>query len=669
MQLFDLIGNISIDGMEKLSGGLNSLGSQLQSIGGGITAFGGALTGALTLPILGVTALGVKYNATMQSLQTDFKVLLGSQEKAVAMTDKLIKMGAATPFESQDLAQATKVLLSFGYTGENVLPIMSKLGDVSLGNNVAFQSLTRTMGQINALGKLQGGDLNQLIGQGWNPLNEISAKTGETMEQVRKRMSAGKVTYKEVEEALNAITSEGGSRFKGMEEGAKTFNGQLSTLKDNFNILVGDLTKPVFDKLTQILPKVISFMGGLSEKFKSLSPEIKTAILAFFGIVAAIGPIIVIVGGAITAIGLLVTAIGTIIPIITAITVPMVAAAGGVALVVAGFMALVGVIGGIMSNSTQLGAIFNSLQLVFATIKVAVMDVITNAWSKLQVAIVIVKDVFRQLALVIDPFIKQMLPIITPLIQQIVVAFGQFVNAGINSLIQSLYNLKAIWDGVFPSLLPIINVVFSAIKFTVVNALEIIKGAIQVATSVMKGNWSEAWNTIKSVLSNALVNIVSAVLSLNGKISSALHGIASSAYSSARSIGSSIIDGIVSALSAGLSWVRNKASEVASSAINAAKSALGIKSPSAVFKDIGDQITKGLVLGIDAESVKETMSELSNSMTLGFENKKSPSMLPSNSSNVNTFNFSINGNNIDANRLFNEFANKLKSKGVVLTNV
>jgi len=70
--------------------------------------------------------------------------------------------------------------------------------------------------------------------QGWNPLNEITKKTGETMEQVRKRMEAGKVSYKEVEQALIDVTSKGGQFYEGMAKGSQTLSGKISTLQDNF---------------------------------------------------------------------------------------------------------------------------------------------------------------------------------------------------------------------------------------------------------------------------------------------------------------------------------------------------------------------------------------------------------------------------------------------------
>lgn len=68
-----------------------------------------------------------------------------------------------------------------------------------------------------------------------------------------------------------------------------------------------------------------------------------------------------------------------------------------------------------------------------------------------------------------------------------------------------------------------------------------------------------------------------------------------------RSIGSNICDGIGSGINEGWSWLRNKASSVAKSLLDAAKSALGIHSPSRVFRDeVGKNIGYGIGEGIEA---------------------------------------------------------------------
>ena len=67
------------------------------------------------------------------------------------------------------------------------------LGDVSQGNKERFDSLTLAFAQVGSAGKLSGQDLLQFVNAGFNPLNEISKMTGESMAELKERMSAGGV--------------------------------------------------------------------------------------------------------------------------------------------------------------------------------------------------------------------------------------------------------------------------------------------------------------------------------------------------------------------------------------------------------------------------------------------------------------------------------------------
>ena len=64
-------------------------------------------------------------------------------------------------------------------------------------------------------------------------------------------------------------------------------------------------------------------------------------------------------------------------------------------------------------------------------------------------------------------------------------------------------------------------------------------------------------------------------------------------------VGLDIIKGIANGITAGVSWIVNAARSAAEAAVSAAKGFLGIKSPSALFMDIGNNLMKGFAIGID----------------------------------------------------------------------
>lgn len=118
---------------------------------------------------------------------------------------------------------------------------MKMLGDISLGNGERLQSLSLAFGQVQASGRLMGGDLLQMVNAGFNPLEAIAKRTGETMIEVKERMSAGGVSVNEVEQAMKDATSEGGRFFNGMDKASKTFSGVMSTLRDNIGITLASI--------------------------------------------------------------------------------------------------------------------------------------------------------------------------------------------------------------------------------------------------------------------------------------------------------------------------------------------------------------------------------------------------------------------------------------------
>ena len=246
--------------------GLSNLGSTVKSGVSGITKTISGISAAIGGISLGTI---IKYNAQMEQYQTSFTTMLGSAEKAQSMIANLKDFADKTPFEMSDLSKGAQTLLAFGTSAEDVMPDLKMLGDISQGDKTKFDSLTLAFSQISSAGKLSGQDLLQCINAGFNPLNEISKKTGESMGDLRKRMEAGGISAQEVAEAFKSATSEGGQFYNAMQNQSKTFNGQLSTLKDNVMTFLGDVSQGMQDTLkNDLLPTASGWVSQLSAAFK-----------------------------------------------------------------------------------------------------------------------------------------------------------------------------------------------------------------------------------------------------------------------------------------------------------------------------------------------------------------------------------------------------------------
>lgn len=102
-------------------------------------------------------------NADMEQYLTSFEVMLGSAEKAQALLTDLKTMAAVTPFETSDLANASKTLLAFGENVKDLQGDLQMLGDISQGNGEKFKSLALVFGQIKSAGRLMGQDLLKCV--------------------------------------------------------------------------------------------------------------------------------------------------------------------------------------------------------------------------------------------------------------------------------------------------------------------------------------------------------------------------------------------------------------------------------------------------------------------------------------------------------------------------
>lgn len=214
-----------------------------------------------------VVKSGVDYNATMESYLTNFKVMLGSEEAAATKLSEIRKMAASTPFTLDDLTSGTQTLLQFGIAADDTTGVLQRLGDISLGNAEKLQTLTRAYGKMSSAQKVTLENVNMMIDAGFNPLNQICDATGESMSDLYKRISDGKVSFSELEAAVEAATSQGGQFYNGMLEASQTFSGRMSTLTDNTKALLGALSDSFYSSLSDLLPVANDVVLELTDAF------------------------------------------------------------------------------------------------------------------------------------------------------------------------------------------------------------------------------------------------------------------------------------------------------------------------------------------------------------------------------------------------------------------
>lgn len=273
--------NGAIKSLEKVEDKANKLLSKF-------TSFGTKMTVGVTAPLTALATAGVKYNATMETYLANLTTLLGgNQQEAQKLLDTLKEMANTTPYEATDLVKATQKMMAFGISADDSLKYLNMLGDIAMGDANKMDSLTLAFSQISASGRASMEDINQMIDQGFNPLTVIAQKTGESMADLRDRVSAGGVSFEEIAGAFQTATSEGGTFYQSMDKASQTTEGKISSLKDAFSSALGSMTE-------SLLPFVTEAVNGLTNVanwFANLDDDDKRMVLTLAGIAMAIGPV------------------------------------------------------------------------------------------------------------------------------------------------------------------------------------------------------------------------------------------------------------------------------------------------------------------------------------------------------------------------------------------
>ena len=237
----------------------------------------------------------VDYQKSMEYYTTSFTVMTGSAEKASETVQKLADIGATTPFDMPQLADATSLLMNFGFSADDAVDSMMMLGDISQGNADKLETIARAYGKMNSAQKVSLENINMMIDAGFNPLQEISEKTGESMQSLYDRISKGKVSVDEITESMKRSTSEGGKYFQSMDAQSQTLDGRLSTLSDTVNSKLGESLQPILQKAAdEWIPNVTTAIDNMDmDSVVTVIDEIISGVGDLFGFITDNGDTII----------------------------------------------------------------------------------------------------------------------------------------------------------------------------------------------------------------------------------------------------------------------------------------------------------------------------------------------------------------------------------------
>lgn len=247
---FDITGDNSnfIRKLHECENGVRNTSKQIEQSGLSIEDLFNRMTKAAAAFGAGFTAKELISNIAQvrgefQQLEVAFKTMLGSEEKANALMQQLVKTAAATPFDLQGVANGAKQLLAYGENVENVNDDLIRLGNIAAGLSQPLGDIVYLYGTTMTQGRLYTQDLNQFTGRGIPMIRELAKQFNVAENKVRGLIEAGKVGFPEVQKVIMSLTNEGGMFYNLMQEQSKTITGQISNIEDAIATMFNEIGK------------------------------------------------------------------------------------------------------------------------------------------------------------------------------------------------------------------------------------------------------------------------------------------------------------------------------------------------------------------------------------------------------------------------------------------
>lgn len=247
---FDITGDNSnfIRKLHECENGVRNTSKQIEQSGLSIEDLFNRMTKAAAAFGAGFTAKELISNIAQvrgefQQLEVAFKTMLGSEEKANALMQQLVKTAATTPFDLQGVANGAKQLLAYGENVENVNDDLIRLGNIAAGLSQPLGDIVYLYGTTMTQGRLYTQDLNQFTGRGIPMIRELAKQFNVAENKVKGLVEAGKVGFPEVQKVIMSLTNEGGMFFNLMQEQSKTITGQISNIEDAIATMFNEIGK------------------------------------------------------------------------------------------------------------------------------------------------------------------------------------------------------------------------------------------------------------------------------------------------------------------------------------------------------------------------------------------------------------------------------------------
>ncbi|MFP3835357.1 tape measure protein [Chryseobacterium sp. SIMBA_028] len=247
----------------------------------------------LSLGIAGAFSLGavksfvmelINVRGEFQKTEIAFTTMLGNADQAKVLMGQMVDLAAKTPFGLQDVSSGAKQLLAFQVPANEVVDVLTRMGNIAAGLGVPLSRINLVYGQVKAKGKLAGDDLRQFTEAGIPMVAELAKKFNKTTSEISEMVSAGKIGFKDVQDVLFGLTNEGGMFFNLMEKQSASLSGKIANLGDTWD----QMLNKIGEGNEGILNSGIEGLTYLIEHYQKVLEIIETLVVAYGAYKAAV---------------------------------------------------------------------------------------------------------------------------------------------------------------------------------------------------------------------------------------------------------------------------------------------------------------------------------------------------------------------------------------------
>ena len=599
-------GSVVIDTKLDDSGvkkGINNLKSGFSKIG---SIAGSALKGVAVATGIATTAVAGLVTASVNAY-AEYEQLVGGVNTLFKNSSEKLQMYANEAYKTAGLS-ANEYMSTVTSFSASLLQSLS--GDTEKAAEQANSAIIDMSDNANKMGTSMEMIQNAYQGfakQNYTMLDNLKLGYGGTKTEMERLLSdAQKLSgikydisnFSDITQAIHVIQTEMGITGTTAKEASTTIEGSINSVKSAWNNLLVGITNPDadWDMLIDGLVDTVTKAG------ENILPAVKTALIGVSALIRDLFPII-----------------AQEIPLLISDILPN--------LVKCGVKIVSSLIEGVQQN---LPALMDSAIQIIMTLATALMDMLPQI---LQAGITILIELTKGIAEMLPELVPMAIDCIVTLVETLLDNIDLLIDAGIQLIL-------ALADGLIealPRLIEKMPVIIQKLYDAFIrNFPKIVKAGGELIGKLIAG------------LSGSLFKLLEVAPQL---ISTIVNGI-KRGWEEIKNVGKYLVEGLWNGISGMGKWVADKVKSFASNILGNMKKALGIHSPSRVFRDeVGKYIALGVGEGF-TDNIKSVYKDMKTAVD--FQTQKLSTQL-STTASVNkmlTATINVNGDvNMDSTKV------------------